>query len=323
MWSLLKFIKKNLSYAIPISMIMGLVTGYFFKVDFFKYSILPLTISMIYPITVTINIKKVLSKCSLKVQGLTQLVNFLIIPMAGYTIGLIFFSSNPLLAIGLMIISLLPTSGMTISWTNFAKGNTNVAIKMTFIGLTFGAVFFPIYMKFLIGKSIDLPLLKIFKQMIIVIFIPLILGFTTQKLMIKTKGDLYFQNSIKPKFPLLASLAVILILFVATALKAKTILKNPYIILKLILPLILFYLFNYFITIIIGKLFLNRENSISLIYGSVMRNLSVALALAMNVFSNYGFEIALIIAMAYIIQVQSAAGFLKLIDRLFGKANVK
>ncbi len=49
-----------------------------------------------------------------------------------------------------------------------------------------------------------------------------------------------------------------------------------------------------------------------------MRNLSVALAIAMSAFPTHGAEIAIIIAMAYIIQVQAAAWYVKLTDKLFG-----
>ncbi|MBE9067655.1 arsenic resistance protein, partial [Leptolyngbya cf. ectocarpi LEGE 11479] len=54
-------------------------------------------------------------------------------------------------------------------------------------------------------------------------------------------------------------------------------------------------------------------------YGTVMRNLSIALAIAMTAFGKeQGAEIALIIAMAYIIQVQAAAWYVRFSDRIFG-----
>ena len=71
---------------------------------------------------------------------------------------------------------------------------------------------------------------------------------------------------------------------------------------------------------LIGKLFFGRDDAIALVYGSVMRNLSIALAIAMTVFGKKGSDIALIIAMAYIIQVQSAAWYVKFTARIFGKA---
>ena len=50
-----------------------------------------------------------------------------------------------------------------------------------------------------------------------------------------------------------------------------------------------------------------------------MRNLSIALALAMNAFGEGSSDAALIITLAYIVQVQSAAWYVKLTDRVFGK----
>lgn len=50
-----------------------------------------------------------------------------------------------------------------------------------------------------------------------------------------------------------------------------------------------------------------------------MRNLSIALAIAINAFGPQGSSAALVVAMAYIIQVQSAAWYVKFADTLFGK----
>ena len=61
-----------------------------------------------------------------------------------------------------------------------------------------------------------------------------------------------------------------------------------------------------------------RGDAIALVYGTVMRNLSIALALAMNVFGPAGAQAALVIALAYVVQVQSAAWYVRLTDRIFG-----
>jgi arsenite transporter len=52
----------------------------------------------------------------------------------------------------------------------------------------------------------------------------------------------------------------------------------------------------------------------------VMRDLSIALAIAMTAFGKQGFTIALLIALAYVIQIQTAAWYVKLVDTIFGKA---
>jgi predicted Na+-dependent transporter len=67
----------------------------------------------------------------------------------------------------------------------------------------------------------------------------------------------------------------------------------------------------------LAKIWFKPADGIALVYGSAMRNLSIALAIAMMVFKESGSEIALIIALAYIIQVQSAVWYLKFIDKIF------
>ena len=72
---------------------------------------------------------------------------------------------------------------------------------------------------------------------------------------------------------------------------------------------------------VVGKVAFDQGDAIALVYGTVMRNLSIALAIAMTAFGKEaGSEIALIIAMAYIIQVQAAAWYVRLTDRIFGAA---
>ena len=315
----LAFIRKNLVWNIPIAMLVGLLTGYFFQVSFLSSWILPLTILMIYPMMVTLNIRSVFSGCNYRLEAATQAINFLGIPLVAFFLGGVFFPTQPLTALGLFLIALLPTSGMTISWTGLAKGNVPVAIKMTIIGLVMGALATPIYIQVFMGEVVAISFIKIFQQVLTVVFIPMILGYLTQWALIKRFGLPQFQSKIKPVFPSVTTLAVLGIIFVAMALKARAIIQNPQAILGMILPLILFYLINFAIATLAGKAFFSRDDAIALVYGSVMRNLSVALAIAMVAFGKDGIEIALIVAVAYIIQVQAAAGYLRLADRFFGQ----
>jgi predicted Na+-dependent transporter len=88
--------------------------------------------------------------------------------------------------------------------------------------------------------------------------------------------------------------------------------------LYILIPLVIIYAFNYLLSSLVGKFFLPRGDAIALVYGSVMRNLSIALALAINAFGEEGAGAALVVAIAYIIQVQSAAWYVKLTDKIFG-----
>jgi len=320
-WKILGTIQKNLVWAIPSAMIAGIVIGYLINPAPLKAWIVPLTFLMVYPMMINLQIQKVLSGQDYKLQLVTQLINFAIVPFFAYGMGLIFFGDRPLVALGLLLASLLPTSGMTISWTGFAKGNLSAAVKMTVIGLILGSIATPFYAKWLMGTVIEIPLANTFRQIAIIVFLPMLLGIATRLILIQVVGADKYNKNLKQKFPAFSTLGVLGVVFVAMALKAKDIVANPLELLSFLIPLTILYVGNFVLSTLVGKWLFNRGDAIALVYGTVMRNLSIALAIAVTVFGGeQGSEIALIIAMAYIIQVQAAAWYVKFTDRIFGPA---
>ncbi len=317
-WRALKALSDHLTISIPSMMVLGFAYGFFLDPSWLKKLIIPFTFLMVYPMMVNLKIKKVFEGGDGKTQLFTQLVNFGVVPFVCYAVGLIFFKDQPYLALGLLLAGLVPTSGMTISYTGFAKGNMAAAVKMTVVGLTLGSLVTPFYIKFLLGATIEVDLLKVFMQIVIVVFLPMLAGYLTQSFFIARLGQEGFKKTISPRMPGLSTLGVLSIVFVAMGLKAKSIADEPQMLLMILIPLALIYLFNYALSTIIGKLFMSRENAIAMVFGSVMRNLSIALAIAINALGEKGSSAALVVAIAYIIQVQSAAWYIKYADRIFG-----
>lgn len=141
----------------PVTMIAGFCFGITVNpatVQTLKNMIIPLTFLMVYPMMVTLNINNLKDGIkNVRLQGVTQLINFSLIPLLAFGLGRIFFTEQPYLALGLLLAALLPTSGMTISWTGFARGNMGAAINMTVIGLTLGSLTTPFYVRGLMGAD--------------------------------------------------------------------------------------------------------------------------------------------------------------------------
>jgi len=322
MLKFMKLIQNNLVYVIPVSMICGLIGGgYLFDAGPLKQLIIPITFIMVYPMMVTLNTKSIFKGRDLSLQVTTQVINFIVIPIIVFSIGKIFLGGEAekygLWAVGLFLIGVLPASGMTISWTGFAKGNKEAATKMLVFGLIIGAMAAPVYTKVFMGATVDVDMLHMFRQICIFVFVPLIAGILTQRYLVKKHGKKMWMEVYKPKFPPVSALGVTLIAFVAMSLKAKNILANPGDILTILLPLIVFYLISYTILTVSGKMFFRREDAIAMVFGVVMRDLSIALAIAMTAFKEQGTTIALLISLAYVIQIQSAAWYVKLVPYLF------
>lgn len=311
------WLSKNLSLSIPLFLLLGLVAGLTLPTDNLSVLIAPLTILMVYPMMVGIKPRQLLAPGGNAVQLWALVLNFLFIPFVAFALGKVFFAEQPELALGLLLAALLPTSGMTISWTGFAKGNLPAAIKITIIGLFLGSVLTPFYVQFLMGSKIPMELLMVFKQVLLFIAVPLVAGQITRTLLVRKHGVEGFHKKYAPKFPPFSSLGVLGIVFVAMALKGPSLLESPSLIVRLFIPLLLLYAVNYVVSTIVAKNRLNRGDGIALVYGTVMRNLSIALALSMTAFGEAGAQAALLIALAYIIQVQSAAWYVKFSEKLF------
>ena len=327
MLNILSVLQKNLVWSIPVSMALGLLFGYLFDAAPLKQFIIPVTFVMVYPMMVTLNVQSIFKGGDYKLQVTTQVINFVLVPLLAYFTGKVFFSAGMekygLWAVGLFLIGVLPTSGMTISWAGFARGNKEAAIKMVVFGLVLGALAAPIYTKVFMGATIDVDMLHMFKQIALFVFAPLFMGLLTQYLARKRYGVQAWNERIKPKFPPFSALGVTLIAFLAMSLKARNIIANPGDIVSILVPLSIFYLITYGFLSLAGRLFFKREDAIAMVFGVVMRDLSIALAIAMTAFGKQGLTIALLIALAYVIQIQSAAWYVRFVDRIFGPAQEK
>lgn len=324
MWKIVTLLQKNLVWSIPIAMLIGLAFGYLLDARPLKQFIIPVTFMMVYPMMVTLNVKNIFQGSDSGLQITTQLINFILIPVLAFFIGNLFFSGGAekfgLWAVGLFLIGVLPTSGMTISWTGFARGNKEAAMKMVVFGPLIGALAAPVYTRAFMGATVEVDMLHMFRQIALFVFVPLIAGLATQHLFRTHYGETEWLQRIKPKFPPISALGVVLIAFLAMALKAKNIIANPADVILILVPLACFYLVSYGVLTLVGRIFFQREDGIAMVFGVVMRNLSIALAIAMTAFGQQGYTIALLIAMAFVIQIQSAAWYARFVDRIFGRA---
>lgn len=320
MWNALQTLSRNLVLAIPSAMVVGFFLGLVFDASWMKALIMPFTFLMVYPMMVTLKIREVFSTGDFKAQALAQGINFLLIPFLAYATAKAFFPDQPFIVLGILLAGLVPTSGMTISWTGFAKGNVSAAIKMTVIGLTLGSLATPLYVRLLLGAQIDMDIPAVMGQIALIVFLPMALGYATQRALVSRYGQKEFAQRIAPRFPALSTAGVLGIVVVALALKARAIGAAPAMLAQMLVPLGILYGVNYLLSTFIARTLLPRGEAIAMVYGTVMRNLSIALAVAVNAFGDGGSDAALVIALAYVIQVQSAAWYVRLTDRIFGAA---
>ncbi|ABB14067.1 arsenic resistance protein [Carboxydothermus hydrogenoformans] len=306
------FPSQNLVTVIPLVMILGIIVGYFVDTSFLKNYILVFTFLMLYPTMIGMKIKEAFDLSHKNVVGLAFLLNFIAIPLIAWGLGTLLLKGEPELFAGLAISSLLPTSGMTISWTMLYKGNVPAAVKNTTLSLIIGSLLAPWYLLLMVGKYVPVDVVATFKLIVTVVFIPLILGHFTYKWLLKKYTTEQFNKEIKPFLPAFSTWAMLLIVFTSISMKAKMLVQNPKLLGYGLLILAVFYGINFFLGTIAAKAFLNRPDGLALVFSTVLRNLSLSLGIAATAF---GPKAAFIVTLAFILQVQGAAWYGKMINK--------
>lgn len=305
------FIKKHLAKLIPIVIVLGLLTPYAFNPSFLKSYVNIVLFLMIYPMLINIRLDEVVRAFgNVKIIGVSFVLNFVVAPLLAYAIGNLFFSGEPTLILGLMLIALIPTSGMTASWTGLAGGNLQMSLVLMALNLLLSIVMIPLYANLLLGEMVSFDNMVIISSIVRIVVIPMILGDLTRRLIIKLKSKKEY-IALKPLFGGISSFFVLVIVYIAMALRSKKILGDPILVLKIVIPLIVFYTVMIVIShLVSGRLF-ERSDRIAVVYSSTMRNLTIALGIALGVFSESGNLASLLIAIAYLVQLPFAITYLK------------
>ncbi|EMI10488.1 sodium:proton symporter [Anoxybacillus ayderensis] len=310
------FPQKHLLISVPATLLFGFIVGTFVDTSFLKSTILFATIIMIYATMVGFKWKELTHLKEKKILFASIVINFIIIPFIAFLIGKTMLQHHPIMFAGLALSALLPTSGMTISWTAIQKGNMAAAVKLTVFGLVLGSLLTPWYLLVMVGKYVDINVMETFRTILLVVFVPMILGHITFKWLMRKYTPEQFQKQVKPNFAPLSIWAMLYVVFVSISMRAKMIVSNLQLIVIALAVLLLFYFVNYVISTLVAKQFFNREDGIALVNGTVLRNLSIAIGLAAT---SFGAEAALIVTLAFIVQQQSIAYYGKIANQYWFK----
>ncbi len=297
------FFKKNLMKLVPLSIVLGLLIGYVSNTMFLKGLVTYILFLMIYPMMINLNILDVFKtfKEPKKILIATG-INFIVSPLVAVVLSRIFFANYPSLALGMLVIAVLPTSGMTASWTGLSGGNLKLSLAVMSSNLLLSIVMLPLYLSIFNTSGITIETTVIFNSLLRVVVLPLILGDITRRLILKLKGPQGYKK-MKPYFGEASSFFVLIIIFIAVSLKSKMIISNGTLALYAMIPMALFYMILMTISHMMGKK-LKREDQISLVFSTTMRNLTIALGIVMGI--EGGSLAVFLMALSYMVQLPMA-----------------
>jgi ACR3 family arsenite transporter len=222
---------------------------------------------MIYPMMVQIDFSsiKTVSR-NWKGLGLTVVVNWLIKPFTMALFGWVFFyflyqswlspkDAEQYLA-GAILLGAAPCTAMVFVWSYLTKGDANytlvqVAVNdlillvlfIPIVGLLFS--FFGIRVPTSSGE-LGIPYEALATSVVVFVVIPLVTGYLTNRILIKSKGEEWFKNVFLKKLKPLSIFALLTTLILLFAFQGEKIIESPVNILLIAIPLTLQTYFIFF-----------------------------------------------------------------------------
>lgn len=251
---------------------------------------------MIYPMMVQIDFSSLRNVGNnWKGLGLTVVVNWLIKPFTMAFFAWIFFEkifqawitpedADQYLA-GAILLGAAPCTAMVFVWSYLTKGDANFTLVQVSVNdLILLILFIPIVRLLLGITDIAIPYDVLAASVVIFVVIPLSLGYLSNRLLIKTKGQEWFKNVFLHRLKPVSIIALLTTLILLFAFQGDTIIDNPFIILLIAVPLTLQTYFIFFISWFAGR-YLKLSHAIcapaAMIGASNFFELSVAVAISL------------------------------------------
>ncbi|MFW6333955.1 MAG: arsenic resistance protein, partial [Desulfosalsimonas sp.] len=154
------FLKKNLHYFIVLALLAGISVVYCcggFNTPK-SYLIFIVVFFVILPVMINTDFAEIFAHFKEPRPVFCSIVlNFLVSPAIAFAAGSLFLRDQPLLFTGLILISLIPTSSMSVAWTSFSGANLATALYLTPINILFAAfIGLPVIFPLLADKFIEI-----------------------------------------------------------------------------------------------------------------------------------------------------------------------